>query len=171
MDHLRLGVDRHAADLPEIFRRGLLQQRVAVVGIAAILWLARLLVERLNDAGVGHCVRLAHPEVEELRVRIRLHGRAFRPFDLLKLVDGIVLAIPPAADAFGEQILNVTILHGLHLSGDAIRRNAFPETCATRSEFDGAGPRFSRHQNLGVKFPTSQRDSSSRPYSAKPAFP
>jgi hypothetical protein len=68
-------------------------------------------VERLDDAGVGHGVGLAHAEVEELGVRVGFLRRPLGALDLLKLVDGGVLAVALAADAFREQILNVAFLH------------------------------------------------------------
>jgi hypothetical protein len=111
VDDLRLRVHRHAAHLAQVFGRRLLQDGVAIVRIAAVLRLARLGVERLDDARIGHRVRLAHAQVKQLRLRMRLDRRALGPLDLLELIDGRVLAIPRPADSLGEQSLDEAFLH------------------------------------------------------------
>ena len=111
MDDLLLRIERHAADILQVARRGLLQHRVAIVRVAAVFRPARLDVKRLDDARVGHRVRLAHAEVEEFRLRLGQHRRPLRALDLLELVDGRVLAIPRAADPLGKKILDVAFLH------------------------------------------------------------
>ena len=54
---------------------------------------------------------VADAEVEEFRAGIGLERGPLGALDLLKLVDGGVLAVAPAANAFREQILNVAFLH------------------------------------------------------------
>ena len=94
MNHLRLRVESYPAHVPQITRRRLLELRVAVVGVAAILRLARFAVEGLHNARIRHCVRLAHAQVKKLRLRICLDRRPFRTLDLLEFVDRRVLAVP-----------------------------------------------------------------------------
>ena len=96
-----------AVDLLHIPGRGVLELLDAVVGVTAVLGLLRLLLERLDHAGKGHLVGLAHAEVDELHARIRGQRGALRALDLLELVDLLFLAEHLAADALGEEGLDV----------------------------------------------------------------
>jgi hypothetical protein len=87
----------------------LLERRRAVVGVAAVFGLAELLDQGAADALVGDAVVLADAEVEKLPLGMLGEGLAFGALDLLELVDGGGLAVLGAADAVGEQTLEVGV--------------------------------------------------------------
>ena len=93
-------------------RRRLLERGPAVVGINAILRLSRRRRQIGHAIRKRHLIRLAHPQIDQLRSRIRRQRRPLGPLDLLKFVNGRSLAVANAADALGEEILDVGVHSG-----------------------------------------------------------
>src|SRR5262249_20106006 len=90
-------------------RGGLLERGDAVVGVAAVLGRADLL-RHPPAHGLGrHRVVLADAEVDERPLRVIGERLALRAFDLLELVDVRALAVLRAAEALGEETLEVRV--------------------------------------------------------------
>ena len=85
---------------------------VAVVGVAAVFGLVDLFGHAAADGLGGHGVVFADAEVEELALGIIGQGLAFGALDLFELVDFGAFAVVDAADAVGEQGLEVGVGHG-----------------------------------------------------------
>ena len=90
----------------------LLEGGDAVVGVAAVLGLVDLLGHAAADDLGGHRVVLADAEVEQLALGMVGQRLALGPLDLLELVDRGAFAVVGAADAVGEQRLEVGVGHG-----------------------------------------------------------
>ena len=105
-------VERDAEDLLHEAGGGFLEGGDAVVGVAAVLELVDLALERVADERVGHVVVLADAEVEQLPLGMGGQGGPLGPLDLLELVDLGALAVVGAADAVGEQGLKPGVGHG-----------------------------------------------------------
>ena len=88
-------------------------------GVAAVGGDVDLLRHPLADLLVGHAVVFADAEVEQLPLGMIGEGLTLGPLDLLELVDGGRLAVLGAADAVGEELLEVGVGHG-EGSGEAI---------------------------------------------------
>ena len=99
----------HPVDLPQVTGSSVLELLNAVVGIAAVLGLFCLLLERPDHAGEGHLVRLAHAEIDELGAGMGRERGAFCTLDLLELVDLLFLAEHRAADPLGKQGLYIGV--------------------------------------------------------------
>src|SRR5262249_24293883 len=112
MDHLGFGVDStHAANLLEITRGSLLEDCVAVVGVAAIFGFESFVVQLSDDFGKSHFIRLADAHIDDLRAGIGSEGGPFGPFDLLEFIDGGGFAVLLSTNAFSEQILDIGLDH------------------------------------------------------------
>ena len=110
VQHLGVGIDpADAADLVEEVRSGDLQRLATVVGVTAVARILGFLVELGHDFGEGHLVRLAHAHVDDLRAGIGIESRLLGALDLLKFVDGRVLAVVDTTDAFREQVLDIAV--------------------------------------------------------------
>ena len=111
VQHLCFGVDAgNTVDLLQVSRRGVPELLNSVVGVAAVLGFFGLRLERPDDAGKGHLIRLAYAEIDKFRARMSNEGGAFCTLDLLELVDLLFPAEHPAADAIGKKGLNVGFL-------------------------------------------------------------
>src|SRR6185369_6564835 len=88
-----------------------LERRDAVVGVAAVLGAVDLGLHHAADALGRHRVVLADPEVDERPLGMVRQRLALRALDLLELVDVRALAVRRAADALGEEALEVGIAH------------------------------------------------------------
>ena len=71
----------------EIFRRGVLEGRDAVVRVAPVVRIVDGGLERFANGGRRHLVRLAHAEVEQFHIRMGVLGGVLGALDLLKLVN------------------------------------------------------------------------------------
>ena len=107
-----VGVDRHAEEILHVAGGGLLEVRATVVGVAAILRLGSFGLERLHHHRERHLVGLTDAEVDQGDVRLGLLGGSLGALDLLELIDRGRLAVIDAADAFGEELLDVRVGHG-----------------------------------------------------------
>ena len=65
----------------------------------------------------GHVVVLADAEIDQLPLGMFGQGLAFRPLDLFELIDLAALAVVGAADAVGEELLEIGIAHGVLVGG------------------------------------------------------
>ena len=83
----------------------------AVVGVAAVFGLVDFLGHAAADDLGGHLVVLADAEVEQLALGMVGERLAFGALDLFELVDGGAFAVVGAADAVGEQRLEVGVGH------------------------------------------------------------
>ncbi len=112
VQHLGLGIDAlDAANAVEVARGGLFQDRVAIVRVAAVLGQSRLGAQFLDHLRERHLVGFAHPEVNDIRPGMQCHRGAFGPFDALEFIDRLRLAVLAAADAVGEELLDVGVGH------------------------------------------------------------
>ena len=84
----------------------------AVVGVAAVLGLVDFLGHAAADDLGGHFVVFADAEIEELAVGKIGERFALGALDLFELVDRGAFAVVCAADAFGEEFLEVGVAHG-----------------------------------------------------------
>src|SRR5262249_53958749 len=103
-------------------RGGVLERLDAVVGVAAVLGLADLLGHHAPDAVGRHAVVLADAEVEERTLGMLGQRAPLRALDLLELVDLRALAVARAADARGEELLEVRVGRHVVLLRWAARR-------------------------------------------------
>ena len=83
----------------------------AVVGVAAVFGLVDLLGHAAADELGGHGVVFADAEVEELALGMVGERLALGALDLLELVDRGAFAVVGAADAVGEERLEVGVAH------------------------------------------------------------
>src|SRR5207344_124406 len=83
----------------------------AIVGIPAVLRLADLLRHGPAHVLRRHAVVLADPEVEQQAIGMIGERLTLGALDLLELVDLGALAVVGAADAVGEQGLEVRVAH------------------------------------------------------------
>ncbi|KAF5046880.1 hypothetical protein DSECCO2_466150 [anaerobic digester metagenome] len=122
MDHLACRVDAgHAVDVGHVARGGVLEDLHAVVGVAAVFGLAGLGAQHLDHLGRGHPVGLAHAEVDQLHVGMGGQSGLLGSLDLLELVQDRVLAELVAADAVGEELLDIAFVHGVASSFYGLR--------------------------------------------------
>jgi hypothetical protein len=113
VDNLRVGVDAgDVADVVHPARRRLLERCAAVVGVNAILRLSRGGSQGSHAIGEGHFVGFADAQVDQLCSRMGGQCGALGPLDLLEFVDGRAFAVANAADALGEEILDVGVHSG-----------------------------------------------------------
>ena len=106
--HFRLCIDALDAAHPlQVTGRRLFQHHAPIVRIAAVLRLARLSTELLHHCRARHLIGLSDAQVNDLRARMGRHGRAFGPFDPLKFIDRVRLAVLPAANPLRKKLLNV----------------------------------------------------------------
>ena len=113
VDNLGVGVEIfHAEHVFHPLRRRATVLRAAIVRIAAVFGFLRFFRQGADAERERHFIGLAHAEIDQLAVRVRLEGGAFRAFDFFKFVDRGAFAKRLAADAFGQQLLDVRFRHG-----------------------------------------------------------
>jgi hypothetical protein len=83
----------------------------AVVGVAAVFDLVELCDHGMTHRLRSHLVVLADAEIHQRTVRKISQGRALGALDLLELVNGGGFPVVLAADALGEQFLDVRLAH------------------------------------------------------------
>ena len=108
MDHFGFGVDSFdSADALLVTRCRLLQHIVPIVGITAIFGLVRFGTKLPHHLRESHFIGLAHAQVNDLVAGMVGEGGAFCALDFLELINRLRLAVEPAADSFGKEILEV----------------------------------------------------------------
>ena len=90
---------------------GLFEGGDAVVGITAVLRLIDLGGHHAANVGGGHFVVFADAEIDQFPLGVLGQGLPLRPLDLLELVDLAAFAVVRAADAVGEELLEIGIAH------------------------------------------------------------
>src|SRR5262249_51799522 len=123
-----LGIEPDPEEALHEARRGLLERRDAVVGVAAVLGLVDLRGHGAANQLGRHAVVLADAEIDQRTLGMGGERLALGTLDLLELVDLGALAVAGATDAVGEHGLEVGVAHR-HPSSPASTR---PERRQTR---------------------------------------